>query len=114
MPLNYPRSGYFLASYTLIQLVLILGRADFSRNQKTHYLRTWCISFTLWTEIFTSPYLEFFSFTKRLYSDMGYLGQGTFFFVQNLKSNFSRAKLPVACKKTGDLVNLPYKMGIFS
>ena len=35
MPLNYPRSGYFLASYTLIQLVLILGRADFSRNEKT-------------------------------------------------------------------------------
>ena len=42
MPLNYPRSGYFLALYTLIQLVLNLGRADFSRNQKTHDLRTQC------------------------------------------------------------------------
>ena len=42
MPLNYPRSGYFLALYTLIQLVLNLGRADFSRNQKTHNLRTRC------------------------------------------------------------------------
>ena len=42
MPWNYPRSGYFLALYTLIQLVLNLGRADFSRNQKTHDLRTRC------------------------------------------------------------------------
>ena len=42
MPLNYLQSGYFLALYNLIQLVLNLGRADFSRNQKTHDMRTRC------------------------------------------------------------------------
>ena len=50
MPLNYPRSGYFLALYTLIQLVLNLGRADFSRNQKTHDLRTWDVKLQVATE----------------------------------------------------------------
>ena len=34
MPLNCPQSGYFLALYTLIQLVLNVGCADFSRNKK--------------------------------------------------------------------------------
>ena len=72
MPWNYPRSGYFLALYTFIQLVLNLGCADFSRNQKTHNLRTWCtikvkISFDVKYHLFKSRlagYLKSKTFIK--------------------------------------------------
>ena len=70
--------------------MLNLGRADFSRNQKTHYLKTWCSLFSLKLRIFGRNNFEqlFLLVFKRMLANKGKIQPAFYYLVLLIMFNF--------------------------